>query len=70
MATKTAASRSTVAQIDAKIDTHIDTCAVRYEGIETEMRGVNARLKRLEGILISATGAILLLLISLILKVV
>lgn len=59
---------ATVAQVDKKIDSHIDTCAVRYEGIETEMRGINARLKRLEGILISCAGAIILLLLSLVLK--
>ena len=54
--------------VNAKIDSHIDICSVRYEGIEREMRGVNARLKRLETILISAGGAIILLLITLVVK--
>jgi hypothetical protein len=45
---------ATVNEVDAKINSHIDICSVRYEGIEREMRGVNARLKRLETILISA----------------
>jgi len=53
---------STVNEVEAKIDAHVDVCAVRYEGIEREMRGVNARLKRLEAILIGAAGAIILLL--------
>ena len=47
--------------VDAKIDAHVDICAVRYEGIEREMRGVNARLKRLETILISVAGAMLVM---------
>jgi len=53
---------TTVTEVDAKIDAHVDVCAVRYEGIEREMRGVNARLKRLEAILITSAGAIILLL--------
>jgi len=57
-----------LAEVDSKIDSHIDVCAVRYEGIEKEMRGVNARLKRLEGILIGGAGAIIGLLIHLITK--
>jgi len=57
-----------LAEMESKIDSHIDICAVRYEGIEKEMRGVNARLKRLEGILIGGAGAIIGLLIHLITK--
>lgn len=59
---------ASVNEVNAKIDSHIDICSVRYEGIEREMRGVNARLKRLETILISAGGAIILLLITLVIK--
>jgi hypothetical protein len=59
---------ATVNEVNLKIDSHIDICSVRYEGIEREMRGVNARLKRLETILISAGGAIILLLITLVAK--
>lgn len=44
------------------MDTHEAVCAERYNGI-------NARLKRLEGILIASGGAIILLLLSLVLKV-
>lgn len=56
---------ATVNEVDAKINSHIDICTVRYEGIEREMRGVNARLKRLEAILIGGAGAIIILLIGL-----
>lgn len=57
---------ATVNEVDAKINSHIDICSVRYEGIEREMRGVNARLKRIESGLVSAAGAIIILLITLI----
>ena len=57
---------TTINEVDSKINSHVDICAVRYEGIEREMRGVNARLKRLEGMLIGGAGAIILLLVHLI----
>jgi len=44
-----------------KIDAHIDICAVRYAAIE-------ARLKRLEQIMICTTGFIIVLLLGLVLK--
>ena len=53
-------------EVDAKIEAHIDVCAVRYEGIEREMRSANARLKRLEQVGISAAGAIIVLLVHLV----
>ena len=53
---------TTVNEVDAKVDAHVDICAVRYEGIEREMRGMNARLKRIEAIFIGSAGAIILLL--------
>ena len=59
---------TTVTEVDAKINAHIDVCEVRYRGIEREMQGVNARLKRLEQILISGAGAIVVLLITLLMK--
>ena len=61
---------STIVEIEAKVDNHIDVCAVRYEGIAIEMRGVNARLKRIEQILISVAGALILFLAGLVITVV
>jgi hypothetical protein len=58
----------TLSDVDHKIDAHVDVCAIRYEGIEKETRGIHARIKRLEQILISGGGAIILLLISIIAK--
>jgi hypothetical protein len=57
---------TTLTEVDLKINSHVDICAVRYESIEREMRGVNSRLKRLEGMLIGGAGAIILLLVHLI----
>jgi len=54
----------TLSEIDHKIDAHVDICAVRYEGIEKEMRGVHARIKRLEQILVTGCGAIIFLLLT------
>lgn len=56
---------ATVQSVEAKIDGHIDVCAVRYEGIETQIRGVNARLKRIEQIGIAVAGAALVMLLKL-----
>lgn len=54
---------TTVQELEVTVTSHIDVCAVRYEGIATEMRGVNARLKRMERIIISggATAIVILL---------
>lgn len=49
-------------ELEARFATHEEVCAVRYEGI-------NARLKRLETILLGSAGAIILLLLGLVLKV-
>ncbi len=52
---------ATLAELEARVSTHEEVCSLRYEGI-------NARLKRLETILIGSAGASILLLLSLILK--
>lgn len=46
---------------EAKIDAHIDICVVRYDMI-------NARLKRLEHIMLCTTGFIIVLLMGIVLK--
>jgi hypothetical protein len=58
----------TLSEVDHKIDAHVDVCAIRYEGIEKETRGIHARIKRLEQILITGGGAIIMMLLSIILK--
>ena len=59
---------ATIQEVDSKIVAHIDVCCIRYEAIQEQVRGVHARLKRLEQLLISAGGAIIILLLSLVLK--
>lgn len=44
---------STVDATDARLSTHEEICAIRYEQI-------NARLKRIEGILMKTAGVMLL----------
>lgn len=51
-----------ISEVEAKLMTHEEVCAVRYEGI-------NARLKRLEHILMASAGTIIVLLVSLVVKV-
>lgn len=51
----------TAVEVQSKLATHEAVCAERYDGI-------NARLKRLETIMIASAGSIILLLISLVLK--
>ncbi len=53
---------TTVTEIEAKLMTHEQVCAVRYEGI-------NARLKRLEQILIGTAAFIIALLLGIVMKV-
>lgn len=50
-----------VSEVEARLNTHEEVCAERYSGI-------NARLKRLETILIGSAGAIILLLLNLVIK--
>ena len=59
---------TTVQEVDSKVASHIDVCCIRYDAIQDQIRAVHARLKRLEQLLISAGGAIILLLLSLVLK--
>ena len=53
---------TTVDKTEARLNTHEEVCALRYEGI-------CARLKRLEGIGITVAGAIIMLLIGILAKI-
>jgi hypothetical protein len=52
---------STIVEVKGQLDTHEAVCAERYLGI-------NARLKRLEQILIASAAFIIALLLSLVVK--
>jgi len=47
---------------EAKLETHEQVCAVRYEGL-------CARLKRLENVGLAVAGAIILLLVNIVMKI-
>ena len=53
---------TTIDQTEARLNTHEQVCELRYDSI-------CARLKRLETIGISVAGAIILLLVSILMKV-
>ena len=49
-------------QTEARLNTHEEVCALRYEGI-------CARLKRLENVGIGVAGTIIMLLLTIVLKI-
>jgi hypothetical protein len=49
-------------QTEARLNTHEEVCAIRYEGI-------CARLKRLENVGVGAAGTIIMLLLTIVLKI-
>ena len=52
---------TSIDQTEARLNTHEEVCALRYEGI-------TARLKRLENVGMTAAGAIIMLLVSIMVK--
>lgn len=53
---------TTIDQTEARLNTHEEICALRYEGI-------CARLKRIEGLGVTVAGTIIMLLIGILLAV-
>jgi hypothetical protein len=62
---------TTINATDARLEKHEEICALRYENIQLQLkntndsmdyqfRGSNARLKRMEAIMIGSAGAIIL----------
>jgi hypothetical protein len=51
---------TTIDQTEARLNTHEEVCALRYESI-------CARLKRLEGVGLTAAGTIIMLLVGILL---
>lgn len=51
---------TTIDQTEARLNTHEEVCALRYEGI-------CARLKRIEGLGVTIAGTIIMLLIGILL---
>lgn len=53
---------TTIDQTEARLNTHEEVCALRYEGI-------CARLKRLENIGVGAAGTIIMLLVTIVMRI-
>jgi hypothetical protein len=49
---------TTIKDVEAQINTHEAVCAERYGNIENQFRSANARLKRIETILIAAAAGV------------
>ena len=54
---------TSVQELEVTVTSHIDVCAVRYQAI-------NARLKRLEQIMMGSAGTIIVLLFAIVVKLV
>lgn len=52
---------TTIDQTEARLNTHEEVCALRYDGI-------CARLKRLENVGLTVAGAIIMMLLSILVK--
>ena len=52
---------TTIDQTEARLNTHEEVCALRYDGI-------CARLKRLEGVGLTVAGTIIMMLLGIIMK--
>ena len=44
---------------EQRLDTHEQVCALRYQNIELQFRSSNARLKRIETLMIGAAGGVI-----------
>lgn len=51
---------ATAGEVQAQLSTHEQVCAERYEKIEIQFASTNARLKRIESILIAAAGTLII----------
>lgn len=45
--------------VESRLETHEQICALRYENIELQFRSSNARLKRIEQLMIAAAGGVI-----------
>ena len=57
-----------MATVESRLDTHEAVCAERYGKIELQFEASNARLKRIETMLIGAAGFIIASLLAIALK--
>jgi len=60
--------KKTVTELAKDLEAHDRVCSERSKNIELQFAGVNARLKRLEVIIMTASGAIILLLTTVVIQ--
>lgn len=48
-----------VSAAESRLDTHEQVCALRYQNIELQFKASNARLKRIEQLMITAAGGVI-----------
>ena len=58
-----------VATVESRLDTHEAVCAERYGKIELQFEASNARLKRIETILMGSAASIILTLLTIAIKI-
>lgn len=44
---------------ESRLDTHEQVCALRYQNIELQFKSSNSRLKRIEQLMITAAGGVI-----------
>ena len=57
-----------MATVESRLDTHEAVCAERYGKIELQFEASNARLKRIETILMGSAASIILALVTIAFK--
>ena len=59
---------ATVGELEVRMAGHEDLCSSRFAKIELQFDATNARLKRIEQVLMGAAGTIILLLVGIVFK--
>jgi hypothetical protein len=61
---------ATVGELDVRLTGHEDLCSARFAKIELQFDATNARLKRLEQVVMGTAATIILLLLGIVIKLV
>ena len=59
---------ATVGELDVRLTGHEDLCSARFAKIELQFDATNARLKRLEQVVMGTAGTIILLLLGIVIR--
>jgi hypothetical protein len=61
---------ATIGELDVRLTGHEDLCSARFAKIELQFDATNARLKRLEQVVMSTAATIIIILIGIVFKLV